>query len=130
MESSETLVEKPTDLQALIPMLFLLYALELWFGFSFTLTYWRSRGSGSLPSAHGSPSAPPPPLSFSVLLMGLAFVVLAIGNAWTTGLVLVSKSRSRQLKAMVQRRIQNVIGGGGSGGGEGEGAGTAGKKNK
>jgi hypothetical protein len=111
VESSETLVEKPTDLKALIPMLFLLYAIELWFGASFLMHCWRVGRVGLLSSSAGIAGHAPASANPSVLLMGLAFIVLAIGNAWTTGLVLVSKSRSRQLKQMVQRRIASVVGG-------------------
>ena len=37
--------------------------------------------------------------------MGVAFVVLALGNAWTTGTVLVSKSKNRHLIQMVKERV-------------------------
>jgi hypothetical protein len=94
VDSSETLVEKPTDLSVLIPMLFALYAIELWFGISFMQDWVR----------HGKEMHYP----LSVLVMGVAFCVLAVGNAFTTGLVLVSKSKARNLKHMVQERIIGV----------------------
>jgi len=100
VESSETLVEKPTDLQALIPMLFVLYAIELWFGAPALLYCWQA--GTAFWSSSGAATVP---------LMALAFLVLAVGNAWTTGRVLVSKSRSRQLKQMVKQRISGLVGG-------------------
>ena len=96
IDSSETLVEKPTDLSVLIPMLFALYALELWFGVSFMLDWVRMR--------HGQHMHYP----LSVLVMGVAFCVLAVGNAVTTGIVLLSKSKTRHLKQMVHDRIIGV----------------------
>lgn len=90
-DSGETLVEKPTDLAVLIPMLFSLYAIELWFGVSFIRKYLQYDPNMRFPA--------------SVLVMGLAFIVLAVGNAWTTGIVLVSKSKTRHLKQMVMERV-------------------------
>ena len=90
-DSGETLVEKPTDLAVLIPMLFSLYTIELWFGVSFIRKYLEHDPSMRFP--------------VSVLVMGLAFIVLAVGNAWTTGIVLVSKSKTRALKQMVMERV-------------------------
>jgi len=89
-------------IQALIPMLFVLYAMELWFGSSFTLSYWRSRQQAL--AAGTSPT-----LTFSVLLTGAAFVLLALGNAWTTGRVLLDKSKNRSLKTAVHKRITSSV---------------------
>ena len=91
VDSSETLVEKPTDLAVLVPMLFGLYAMELFFGGCFIRDY-LSRTSEM-------------PFPFSVLVMGVAFVVLAVGNAFTTGMVLVSKSKHRHLIQAVKERV-------------------------
>lgn len=92
VESSETLVEKPTDLKILIPMLFILYIIELWFGGSFIYHYLNDRA--------GAIKYP-----VSIFIIGCAFVILGVGNAYTTGLVLVSKSKVRQLKQAVKDRV-------------------------
>jgi hypothetical protein len=92
VDTSETIVEKPSDLKILIPMLFLLYAVEAWFGTTFIYDY-----KYALEEKAVYPEG--------VLVMGFAFLVLAIGNAYTTGIVLLSKSRVRQLKAAIQDRV-------------------------
>lgn len=101
IDSTETLVEKPTDLSILIPMLFILYAMELWFGATFIYHYLiDSRLEIEYP--------------VSVLILGVAFVILGLGNAYTTGIVLVSKKQSRQLKQEVQERVggrRSIVGG-------------------
>lgn len=95
VESTETLVEKPTDLKILIPMLFILYFCELWFGMSFLYHY--------LTDDDGSGNRIVYPLS--VFILGCSFIILGIGNAYTTGRVLVSKSKIRQLKQAVKERV-------------------------
>lgn len=94
VDSTETLQEKPSDLKILIPMLFLLYAMEFWFGGSFIYHYLVDRYD-----THFDLEYP-----VSVLLMGLAFIVLGLGNAYSTGIVLVSKSKSRQLTHEIKER--------------------------
>lgn len=102
VDSTETLLEKPTDLSILVPMLFLLYAIELWFGASFIYHY--------LYDVAGSHASYP----LTLFILGALFIVLGLGNAITTGTVLVSKSRSRQFKLAVQGRLSKIIGGQGS----------------
>lgn len=90
VDSTETLVEKPTDLKILIPMLFFLYLMEFYFGFGL-ISDFMSRRNIEYP--------------VSILVLGACFLVLGVGNAYTTGIVLVSKSKARNLKQAVQERV-------------------------
>jgi hypothetical protein len=81
-------------------MLFALYLVEGWFGFSFTRAYFSNESTKG-ESNH-----------LSLLLTGVAFITLALGNSWTTGRVLVTKSKSRQLKQLVHKRVASSIMGG------------------
>jgi hypothetical protein len=98
IDSTETLQEKPSDLKILIPLLFLLYAMEFWFGGSFIYHYVIDRYDTNFDIQY----------PVSVLLMGVAFITLGLGNAYSTGIVLVSKSKSRQLKHEIKERATGV----------------------
>jgi len=87
VDSSETLVEKPTDLSILIPMLFAIYLVELYFGLEFVQDFRVARTKMETP--------------WAVLVMGLAFIVLALGNGYTTGLVLLRQKQKRQIKQAI-----------------------------
>jgi len=86
VDSSETIVEKPTDLKILIPLLFLLYVVEMYFGVRLGLRYWSHTEE------------------YECLVSSLAFTVLSIGNSLTTGVVLLSKKQSQQLARLLRTR--------------------------
>lgn len=91
VDTSETLVEKPTDLKILIPLLYALYLYEVLFGVR-CFWQWFSQPNETQPGA--------------VLTIGFGFLLLGVGNAYTTALVLTSKNRLRQLKRLVQDRLK------------------------
>ncbi len=84
VDSTETLVEKPMDLKWLVPMLYGLYLCELFFSSWCMFDYWRN------PSVH------------QLGAIGIGFGMLGIGNAVTTGRVLVSKSNLRKLRKILK----------------------------
>jgi hypothetical protein len=82
VDAAETIVEKPTDLKILVPLLFAVYIAELYLGIDLLYFWWvggeRARASPQL------------------ALVGVLMVVLCIGNAYTTGNVLASKRHIRR----------------------------------
>jgi len=96
VERSETIVEKPVDLQILVPLLFAIYAFEFYAGcdgilFWFHMNEWVA--------------------NWEVLTIGLGFLVLAIGNAVTTGMVLLSKQQQRRLsRSLLGRSLKSRSG--------------------
>jgi hypothetical protein len=103
VDSSETLVEKPTDLKLLIPLLYALYAVEILTG------VWFVRDFFSYPSFHTDESSvstfsslngnnihfPTPSYPLSTLVVGAGFLLLGLGNAYSTLFVLLSKKSAR-----------------------------------
>lgn len=74
VETTETLVEKPTDLFALVPMLYCVYAFEIYFG-AYIYMCNQSDPAG--------------------WVLGTVWAVLGVGNAVTTSRVLCSRARAR-----------------------------------
>jgi hypothetical protein len=85
METSggETIVEKPSNLKFMVPLLFVLYVFEGGMGSYLISISWTGGGAETL---------------WSTLITGICFVVLCIGNLYTTLSVLLSKRKMRQAK--------------------------------
>lgn len=77
-DTSETLVEKPTDLKLLVPMLFFVYFMELYIAGSLL-------GTLLLASAEAH--------DWNALIVGACFAVLGVGNMITTTQVLFEKQK-------------------------------------
>jgi len=88
VDASETLVEKPSDLKVLVPMLFIVYVSELYMGLDLAYFVRRHHPAGS----------------WLLLAAAFLFIVLAIGNSVSTASVLVAKNKERR-----QRRKSLLI---------------------
>jgi len=88
VDASETLIEKPTDLKILIPLLFLLYVFQLYLGVDFAYFVICDF------SHHQSHAHSTAQLFFSSCL----FVVLSIGNVIATVQVVMQKTTSEIFK--------------------------------
>jgi protein-tyrosine-phosphatase len=86
VDSSETLVEKPADLKILIPLLYALYCAEFYWGIHSILAFYYNR------------------TLWPVLIIGVLFLVLGLGNSFTTAKVLVSKNNLRKLRKLLKMK--------------------------
>jgi hypothetical protein len=96
VDATETIVEKPTDLWWLVPVLYLLYLYELVLGLDVLSVWWQQqmqRTGGE--EGEGC---------WHLLVIGLGCLVLAVGNAITTGVVVVSKQKLRKWRKLVRSR--------------------------
>ena len=93
VDSTETIVEKPTDLKWLVPLLIALYIAELGFGIDFIRVF-----------INGDNATDTAPYSIPILWIGLGFCLLALGNALTTTQVIMSKSALRRLSRLLAGR--------------------------
>ena len=113
VDATETLVEKPTDLQWLVPILYALYFYEGYIGVEVLARF--SREAGGLSAAwEGRP--------WHLVGIGLGCWVLAVGNFITTTLVLVSKQKLRKWTKMIRaRKTPPLLAAAPQAGGSGEG---------
>ena len=95
VDATETIVEKPTDLWWLVPVLYALYLYELVLGVDVLSVWWQAQLERKAGGEDGC---------WHLLLIGLGCVVLAVGNAITTGLVVVSKQKLRKWRKLVRSR--------------------------
>ena len=95
VDATETLVEKPTDLQWLVPILYALYLYEGYIGVDLFTLFFRGKGVWE----DGEWERP-----WHLIGIGLGCGVLAVGNSITTTLVLVSKQHMRKWRKMIRSR--------------------------
>ena len=99
VDTTETLVEKPTDLQWLVPLLYALYLYEGYIGLSTLARFLHEEEDTwtvGVVRWHGRP--------WHLVWIGLGCLTLAVGNTITTSLVLVSKQKLRTWTKMVRNR--------------------------
>jgi hypothetical protein len=92
VESSETIVEKPTDLKLLVPLLLALYVFELYLGGTMLLYYYQQLAGVR---------------KHQLLFMGALMLVLGIGNLLTTMRVLFEKCERRRFKQKLQAMLSS-----------------------
>ena len=95
VDATETIVEKPTDLWWLLPVLYALYLFELLLGLDVLSLWWQQRVELGGEEGDGC---------WHLLCIGCGCIVLAVGNAITTTLVIVSKQRLRRWRKLVRSR--------------------------
>jgi len=88
--SGETLMEKPSDLKLLVPLLFLVYALELYLGVDLAI-YWYLSAKRL----------------WQLLCVAILFVLLCVGNSITTARIIALKTseRVRVTRALSSTRL-------------------------
>ena len=97
VDATETLVEKPTDLKWLVPILYALYLYEGYIGVDLFTLFFREEGVWRV--WWGWENRP-----WHLVGIGLGCGVLAVGNSITTTLVLVSKQHMRKWRKMIRSR--------------------------
>ena len=105
VDATETIVEKPTDLAWLVPLLYALYCYEWYIGCDVLYGWWMGHrawrwvpgwGEGDGVGWGGG--------QLHLVWIGLGFMVLAVGNAITTTAVLVGKQQMRKWTKMIRSR--------------------------
>ena len=92
--STETISEKPTDLMTLIPALYVVYAAELYIGFD--ALYFASHADRVLDMG-----------LFQMFLVGTFFIILGVGNLFTTTAVLMAKKKHASIIARLKTEKSN-----------------------
>ena len=105
VDATETIVEKPTDLKWLVPLLYALYCYEWYIGCDVLYGWWMGhRGRRWVPSWGEGEEVGWGGGQLHLVWIGLGFMVLAVGNAITTTAVLVGKQQMRKWTKMIRSR--------------------------
>eukprot|EP00823_Brevimastigomonas_motovehiculus_P009254 TRINITY_DN8922_c0_g1_i1.p1 TRINITY_DN8922_c0_g1~~TRINITY_DN8922_c0_g1_i1.p1 ORF type:complete len:377 (+),score=44.18 TRINITY_DN8922_c0_g1_i1:73-1203(+) len=98
VESPETIVEKPTNLKILLPLLFVTYTAQIYLGSHAVLRFFTSMIFLSFDQ-----------LSWQLLVIGLLWFVLGVGNVITTVLVIWNKKQTKDLYLRQRAQTPRVM---------------------
>ena len=105
VDATETIVEKPTDLKWLVPLLYALYCYEWYIGCDVLYGWWMGhRGRRWVPSWGEGEEVGWGGGQLHLVWIGIGFMALAVGNAITTTAVLVGKQQMRKWTKMIRSR--------------------------